>query len=84
MELSQKCNSINTKDDLVNFIEELKFNLISRPNEWENSTLEKYLDAMGAWLNSMENAYKNMGKEFPEQPSWKMFAEILHASKIYE
>jgi len=29
-------------------------------------------------------AHRNMDKEFPKQPSWKMIADILYAAKIYE
>jgi hypothetical protein len=84
MELYDKIDSINTKEDLADFVESLRNELSSCPGDWENQTLDRYLEAMEAWIRSMEYAYKNMGKEIPEQPSWKMIADILYSAKIYE
>ena len=84
MELHERIDLIKTKDDLADFVEALKNDLISHPEEWENRTLERFLDAMSAWIKSVEGAYKNLGKEVPVRPSWKIFADILYASKIYE
>lgn len=84
MEIHDQIELIKSKEDLANFVEALKADLVANPDDWENQTLERFLDAMSAWIYSMENAYRNMGKEFPEQPSWKMIADILYAAKMYE
>ena len=84
MELHEKIDLIKTKDDLADFLESLRGELSSSPGDWENKTLDRYLEAMEAWIRSMDYAYRNMGKDFPEQPSWKMIADILYAAKIYE
>jgi hypothetical protein len=84
MELHEKIDSIVDNQDLAAFIEALRTDLITNSDDWENANLERFLEAMAAWVRSMGNAYKNMGKEFPKQPSWKMMADILYAAKIYE
>lgn len=84
MELHEKIDSVTTHKDLAEFIEGLRADLLSNAGDWENATLERYLEAMAAWVHSMDNAYKNTGRTFPNQPSWKMVAEILYAAKIYE
>ena len=84
MELYEKIELVKTKEDLADFVALLKADLESSSDDWENPTLERYLEAMGAWIYSMDNAYKNMGKEFPDQPTWKMLADILYAAKLYE
>jgi hypothetical protein len=84
MELYEKIELIETKEDLADFVALLKADLDSSSDDWENPNLERYLEAMGAWICSMDNAYKNMGKEFPDQPTWKMLADILYAAKLYE
>lgn len=84
MELYEKIDSIVTNKDLAGFIDQLRADLLSNADDWENNDLERFLEAMAAWVNSMENAYKNTGREFPDQPSWKMIADILYAAKMYE
>jgi len=84
MELHEKIDLIASNTDLASFIEDLRVDLVSNAGDWENSNLERLLEAMSVWVNSMENVYRNTGKVFPEQPSWKMIADILYAAKIYE
>ncbi|MES2934498.1 MAG: hypothetical protein V4805_13540 [Pseudomonadota bacterium] len=84
MELNEKINLIVTNKDLAAFVDAMRIDLLANPSSWENATLERFLEAMAAWSRSMEHVYKNTGRSFPEQPSWKMMAEILYAAKIYE
>ena len=84
MNLEEKAEAISTRDDLASFVDELKNDLIQNPEDWENPDLERFLDAMSAWTFSMENLYKNLRRETPVQASWKAFAEILLAAKVYE
>ncbi|CAM2943026.1 hypothetical protein VINE108274_09570 [Vibrio neptunius] len=84
MNFKEKAEAISTREDLASFVDELKTDLIQNPKEWENPNLERFLDAMSAWTFSMDNLYKNLGRETPIQPSWKAFAEILLAAKVYE
>ena len=69
MDLNEKIESINSKEDLADFLALLRGELNSDPDGWENRSLDGYLEA---WIRSMEYAYKNMGREFPEQPNWKI------------
>lgn len=84
MDLHEKIERIDTNKDLADFIEALRSDLLANPNDWENANLERFLEAMAAWVRVMENAYKNTGRQFPNQPSWKMVADILYAAKMYE
>ncbi|WP_133719245.1 DUF7660 family protein [Methylocaldum gracile] len=84
MELHEQVNLVKTKEDLARFVEALRADLISNVDDWENPDLERFLDAMSAWIRSMDNAYKNMGKSVPVRPDWSVFADILLAAKIYE
>lgn len=84
MELHEKIEKIASNKDLADFIEALQADFAANPNEWENNNLESFLEAMSAWTRSMENAYRNTGREFPNQPNWAMIADILYTAKIYE
>lgn len=54
------------------------------PKEWENSTLDSFLEATAACIEDIEGLYANMNVEFSEQSTWKLFAEILISAKYYE
>lgn len=46
-------------------------------DEWENPTLERFLEAMHAWLETM-------GPRIGDKPSWKFVEIMIRAAKIYE
>lgn len=84
MKFVRETDSIETREDLVRYVERLREDLLSNKEDWENPTLERFLDAMSAQINSLDQLYKNLKKETPVVPSWKVFAEILSGAKIRE
>ena len=84
MNLEDKVNSISSREDLVSFVCDLCNSLRDDANSWENDTLERYLDALAAWINGIEGYYKNRGEVMIDTPSWKLIGEILLAAKYYE
>jgi hypothetical protein len=79
-----KMDQIQTKEDLADFIGGLKAEFLRSPQEWENKTLEGFLEAMEAWVIVIDSYAKNMGDAEVLTPSWKTFAKILCAGKVYE
>lgn len=52
------------------------------PRGWENGSVAAFLGAMSAWA---AGNYGHTGEPHsPSQPSWRVFAEILHSGKFYE
>jgi len=84
MELHQQAASVGTKESLVEFVAALRQDLENNPSHWENVTLDQFLTAMESWIADMDQYYKNTGQEPPANPTWKTFADILYASRIYE
>jgi hypothetical protein len=84
MTLAEHNNSIRSREDLVGFVRALGKDLRDDPSSWENVSLERFLDAMGAWMEDMDGYYLNQGKPVPQQPDWKVMGDILMAAKIYE
>lgn len=68
--------TVQTKNDLVVFLRALRHDLNTHPNEWENLTLEMFLEAMESWTEDTDS--------LPASPEWKSFANILLAGKLYE
>ena len=77
-------NSISTKEDFLNFMNLLIGDLKSNPEDWENSSLESYLEAIESWTDDMDGYYLNTNQPIPTNVNWKVFADILIAAKMYE
>jgi hypothetical protein len=65
-----------TLDDVIATLHELIADLGAKPDGWENPTLERYLEALAAWLQSQ----RSVG----DTPSWRLLVTALEAAKIYE
>ena len=52
------------------------------PAGWENGSVEAFLGAMAAWASG--NSGISSEPHVPVQPTWRAFAEILHAGKFHE
>ena len=76
--------NIQTRHDLASFISALADDLRSNPEEWENTTLGSFLDALAAWTNDTSGYYRNMNENVPVNPEWKTFADMLAAARVYE
>lgn len=75
---------ISSKQDLVQFIHELMHDYDTHGDEWENPTLDRFLEAMAAWLESFENQYRNLDLPIPKTPSWKFVGQMLYSATAYE
>lgn len=83
-QLIDMLETIETRQDLSKFVLALLEDFESNKADWENSSLSDFLEAMSGWIEDMDGYYKNQGQTFNENQPWKVFAEILYASKIYE
>jgi hypothetical protein len=85
MELHELVETINTRQDLAEFIQALLRDLETNQQEWENPQLERYLDALAAWTTDMDGYFRNVhGHPGPEQPTWRIIGYMLLAARTYE
>ncbi|MNL59379.1 hypothetical protein D3C87_1831050 [compost metagenome] len=84
MTIAKEIESINTKEDLAEFVSNLRKDFMKNPGDWENQTLDGYFDAMESWIRVIDSYSKNAGDMDVRNPSWKTFAKILIAAKFYE
>lgn len=82
--LIERLKVVSDRGSLVVFIRRLLKDFKENPAEWENRNLTSYLEAMSAWIEVMDVAYKNMNMVMPKTPDWRMIAQILIAPKAYE
>ena len=70
-----------TRDDaIVAVVEDLQ----AHPDSRENATLDRFLEALAGSIDGIEHAYTNEGRTLPEQPSWRLVAELLVMASGYE
>ena len=92
MQLHELVERVNSRSTFLAFVSALHADLLAShaeesvplsspygPNarDWENPSLDRYLEALQSWT-------EDMGERLPEPPSWRTFADILYAAKIYE
>jgi hypothetical protein len=70
------------RDQLLKVVEALQSELDAGV-EWENDTLGRYLEGLGALLGSIENAYINTGRPVPDDP-WVILADVIRGATSYE
>ncbi|MGH8838419.1 MAG: DUF7660 family protein [Jiangellaceae bacterium] len=84
MDLIEARDSIRTRQDLARFVNALRHDLLNNGDAWENATLDRYLEALAAWIADMEGYFKNQGISAPERPDWHLVGQMLFAASIYE
>jgi len=92
MELHELAHRVDSKETFLEFVAALRADWeASRAEEsaypsspysadargWENPDLGRFLEAMQAWT-------EDMSARVAAQPSWRTFADMLMAAKIYE
>jgi len=82
--LWKQIDTIKTRGDLANFVYALHSSLLQSDHIWENHTLDRYLEALSAWVHDMDGYYLNHGMPVPQQPTWRVVADTLYAASMYE
>ncbi|MEU1668708.1 hypothetical protein ABZ547_35020 [Streptomyces sparsogenes] len=77
-------NEVDSREALVSHILRLRDDFLERGDEWENPTLERYLEALAAWIKASPGWYRNFDQEMPADGDWTFFARALSAAVVYE
>jgi hypothetical protein len=84
MSNAEKNKPIRSREDFITFVRALSKDFRDNPQSWENDNLERFLEALGAWVEDMDGYYLNQGNTVPQQLDWKTLADMLMAAKKYE
>ena len=77
-------SNIKSREDFLLFLEKFIESFKSEKN-WENNNLESFLEGMLSWVEDADGYYENINQmEVLSNPSWRLFADILIASTMYE
>lgn len=84
MTLGERARAVQSRDDLVSFLTELKADLDANRGEWTNADLGSFLEAMAAWIQDIEGYFQNTGQKLSDLSPWKLLADVLIAARSYE
>jgi hypothetical protein len=77
--------SLQTRSDFVKFLQQLQHDFTVNNPQWENTTLDDFLEALSRYAEDIDGYYRNLHIPVdPEQPSWRLFADMLLGARIYE
>ena len=62
---------------VIDHLRNLREDLRSNPEAWQNQTLEDYLESIQAWLEATKD-------RAPNEPTWEFVAGLFGVGKIYE
>jgi hypothetical protein len=82
---SADASEVRTHADFVVVLEALLADYRdSGEAEWENATLDRFLDGLVALAEAWPQLCANHGEAMPEQPTWRMIAELIVGTTGYE
>jgi hypothetical protein len=76
------------KETFIRFLKLLQADFVRHGHNeqrWENNRLDLFLEAMSVYSRDIEGYYRNVepGQD-AHDPSWKLFADIMRGSAVYE
>jgi hypothetical protein len=84
MELYKEIKNINSKEEFIRFLGLLISDFKNNSDEWENKSIESFLEGIQSWVEDMEGYYENNNLSTPNNIDWGFFANVFYSGKIYE
>ncbi|MGI5478738.1 DUF7660 family protein [Streptomyces lavendofoliae] len=75
-------DEVHTREELVAFVRSLHQDCLARGHEWENQTLDRFLEALAAWMEDSPGCLRS--QRMPQGGDWTYLAKALQAATLYE
>ncbi|GED57610.1 hypothetical protein ABER61_08535 [Brevibacillus formosus] len=79
MDILERAGTVESREDMVQFISHLIKDYQQNKKEWANISLEEFLSGMESWIEDCDNMLADL-----EGVDWNLFATILIAGSRYE
>lgn len=84
-EADDEPEAVATRLDLAAFVARMADDLRDHPEQWENTTLPEFLDALSRYLIDVPGYCRNVAPHIdPDRPEWSLFACVLLGASVYE
>ena len=69
----------------INFINDLREAYTTNPENWENTNISDFLEAIARYTEDIQGYYDNTNQKIDaNEPSWQLFADVLKGASVYE
>jgi hypothetical protein len=76
--------TVDTRDDAIGVVMAMLNDLRKNPDAWQNASLPDFLESFAAAMEDLDQVYAERGEVLPDQPSWRLVAELLVAASGHE
>ena len=76
--------TVDSREDAVGVVVAMLNDLRKNADAWQNAALDTFLEGLAASLEDLDQVYADRGELLPDQPSWRLFAELLVAASAHE
>ncbi|MGW6650234.1 hypothetical protein AMK23_21415 [Streptomyces sp. CB02130] len=84
MDIEEIGSEVSGREGMIDFLRSAASDLTQSGDDWENATLQEFLEAWAAWLQDTPGWFANRGEPVPSQPSWDLLAKMVLAARVYE
>ncbi|WP_042474010.1 DUF7660 family protein [Bacillus ndiopicus] len=82
MDWYDKIENVTNKEQFLEFVNLLSDDYKKNRDEWENKSIDLYLQAIESWMEDMEEFYGH--SDAPISINWNFLSKMLYVGKIYE
>ena len=73
---------IESKEQFIDFLNSLSVDSIENSHEWENHSIENYLERIASWVDDFSSCSRNDIDW--DKVDYKLIAKLFYVGKIYE
>ena len=75
-------HKVTDRQSFIEFLENFHRDLLNNKQEWENKTLEDFLEALTRYATDIPGYYNNTNQNINvDIPSWQVFADMLQGAR---
>lgn len=84
MNFNSIIDRVDSREDFIKFLNELRHDKEQCNEEWENVEITSYLGGICSWVEDMDGYFEKMNIDMPTDIDWKFIATLFYVGKIYE
>lgn len=83
-QLFKFAESVKSRNDFIEFVELFNKDYREHREDWQNVSLDTFLEGLGGFARDMGGYYKNRGEIIDvDVMTWRMAAQMLLAATVY-
>jgi hypothetical protein len=75
---------VRSREAFIAHVRALRSDLVENRDEWENTNLGEFLEALAAWVQDMDGYFADLGQASAPELTWALVAQMLCAAAVYE